>query len=707
MKFIIDSTLFSYAQIFFSNRKWFGGVVLAATFITPQIGLFALEGLLICNFLAIILKFDKEKIRNGFYGFNGILFGAATGYFFELSLFLLFLFLIFIVITFFLSVVLEHFLAFHFNLPGLSLPFIFSLYIFLIFITNYNTIFYKGINFVEYEFLSFLPQIVQLYLKSFSLIMFQSSILSGILLIFGVLFFSRILFFNSLIVFAANYYFVGIIFPNATSDIFVLTAFNAILTSFALGGSLIIVSRKSFLLILISSIMIIIFTGFFAKVLAGYFLPILVLPFNFVVLATLYSLRFRQESSDLVLLYFKPGSPEENYYYHTTQLKRFEKFKKLFPELPVFGEWTVSQGIDGAVTHKEDWKYAWDFVITDDKDKEYSNTGLALEDYYCFGTPVVAPLDGEVVRVIDNIPDNLIGETNLKENWGNSIIISHGEGLFSSLSHLKMNSIKVRKGDNIRKGQTIAQCGNSGRSPLPHLHFQFQLSDKLGAATYKFPISHYIEKNGTELQLKTFDYPEEGTKVRNIETHKILKRAFEFQLGEKSKIEFRMNGISHSETWEVKADMNNNVYLESSKNSKVYIYPKEKVFYLTDFIGNKKSALHYFYLTASSVPLTYNENMFWIDFFPISHTTNSFTKYLSEFLLMISPQLESKSLSTFHQKINGQSSFVIANSLNNKGRGIFRFYNLNGNGKLIINGEGEIKSFSYQIGKTNFEAKIL
>jgi hypothetical protein len=118
--------------------------------------------------------------------------------------------------------------------------------------------------------------------------------------------------------------------------------------------------------------MVIVFTGFFTQLLADYLLPVLVLPFNVVVLFTIYSLKFRQEHSDLALIYFQPGSPEENFYYHQNRKTRFEKFKYIFPELPVFGEWKISQGFDGDYTHKDDWKYAWDFVITDDSGKEYS-----------------------------------------------------------------------------------------------------------------------------------------------------------------------------------------------------------------------------------------------------------------------------------------------------------------------------------------------
>ena len=77
---------------------------------------------------------------------------------------------------------------------------------------------------------------------------------------------------------------------------------------------------------------------------------------------------------------------------------------------------------------------------------------------------------------------NNIGDVNLGDNWGNTIIIKHGDYLFSKISHIKEGSFKVRVGDYVKKGDVLAVCGNSGRSPEPHLHFQLQsklLSDSV------------------------------------------------------------------------------------------------------------------------------------------------------------------------------------------------------------------------------------
>ncbi|MDE5602965.1 MAG: M23 family metallopeptidase [Helicobacter sp.] len=75
------------------------------------------------------------------------------------------------------------------------------------------------------------------------------------------------------------------------------------------------------------------------------------------------------------------------------------------------------------------------------------------------GTPIYASNDGKVVLA--------------KERFlaGDSVIIDHGEGIFSMYYH---NSVlKVKVGDRVKRGDLIALSGESGRVSGPHLHFGF------------------------------------------------------------------------------------------------------------------------------------------------------------------------------------------------------------------------------------------
>ncbi len=52
---------------------------------------------------------------------------------------------------------------------------------------------------------------------------------------------------------------------------------------------------------------------------------------------------------------------------------------------------------------------------------------------------------------------------------GNTVVIDHGAGIFSSYSHL--NSINVEEGDFVEQGAVIGLVGSTGYSTGPHLHF--------------------------------------------------------------------------------------------------------------------------------------------------------------------------------------------------------------------------------------------
>ena len=54
------------------------------------------------------------------------------------------------------------------------------------------------------------------------------------------------------------------------------------------------------------------------------------------------------------------------------------------------------------------------------------------------------------------------------------------------LAHLRQDSAKVKEGDWIEPGKPLAACGNSGRSPQPHLHLQVQCGAQLGSPTQPF-----------------------------------------------------------------------------------------------------------------------------------------------------------------------------------------------------------------------------
>jgi poly-gamma-glutamate capsule biosynthesis protein CapA/YwtB (metallophosphatase superfamily) len=78
------------------------------------------------------------------------------------------------------------------------------------------------------------------------------------------------------------------------------------------------------------------------------------------------------------------------------------------------------------------------------------------------GTNVFAINDGQVVGVLDLI------------DYGNTIVVDHGVGIFSLYLHL--DKFKVELGQEVKKGQVIGLSGNTGYSIGPHLHFSVKLN---------------------------------------------------------------------------------------------------------------------------------------------------------------------------------------------------------------------------------------
>ncbi|MDJ0870232.1 MAG: M23 family metallopeptidase [Gammaproteobacteria bacterium] len=54
--------------------------------------------------------------------------------------------------------------------------------------------------------------------------------------------------------------------------------------------------------------------------------------------------------------------------------------------------------------------------------------------------------------------------------YGKMVELNHGNGLVTRYAHNQDNLVKV--GETVRKGQTIAKMGSSGRSTGPHVHFE-------------------------------------------------------------------------------------------------------------------------------------------------------------------------------------------------------------------------------------------
>lgn len=607
----------SYAQVYFSNNVWLGLVLMLVSFADGGVGLSGLISILVCQLCAVFFRFDRSSIFDGAYTYNALMAGLAMGGLYQFSSSYLLVLVIASMFTFFLTVWLMGRMAVS-GLPVLSLPFLLTIWTVLLGLSNFSGFQLESKQ--AYSLQEWYPQafsaitsfidqsqmrdLLHLYLRSLSAIFFQYNDLAGLVIALALLAHSRMSFALTLYGFGIGYLFYHFLEGDFTPLIYSYIGFNFMLTAIALGGFFIVPSTKSHLLLLFVVPVTALLLSALHTVFAYFRLPLFSLPFNIVVVLMVGVLRMRYVSGGLQLVVLQQYSPEKNHYKSIQYHQRFGGQTWYHLSLPFIGEWYVSQGHEGNITHKKDWKEAWDFDLRNDEGKTYREPGYELKDYFCYEMPVTAPAHGWVVLVKDGVRDNEIKGLNLEENWGNTLVIKHAEGLYSKLSHLKAYSFKVSEGDYVRAGELVAACGNSGRSPEPHLHFQVQATPYIGSHTLKFPLAYYLVRNGEEYRFHSFDIPEEGAVVRNVVATPVLSRAFGLVAGKELNWNLEQNGRQWQEHWSVFVDASNRQYLYcSTTKAAAYFVNDGTMFYFTDFYGSRTSFLYSFYLACHRVLL--------------------------------------------------------------------------------------------------------
>ena len=185
-------------------------------------------------------------------------------------------------------------------------------------------------------------------------------------------------------------------------------------------------------------------------------------------------------------------------------------------QLPFNNEWTVFWGgeteeLNYHVNNRAQ-KGAFDLIITNVEGKSFKTDGRTNEDYYAFGQEIIAPCDATVALVVDGIKDNKPGVLNPIYIPGNTVILKTDNSEFLFFAHFKQASIVVEQGQQVKKGQLLGLCGNSGNSSEPHLHFHIQNVEDMNKAT---GASCYFDRIYVNGDLKSDYSPIKGDKIRN------------------------------------------------------------------------------------------------------------------------------------------------------------------------------------------------
>jgi murein DD-endopeptidase len=120
-------------------------------------------------------------------------------------------------------------------------------------------------------------------------------------------------------------------------------------------------------------------------------------------------------------------------------------------------------------------RFAIDWVRQDEHGLTASGDADIVKNSLGYGADVLAVATARVAEVRDGIVESARVSANpkhsLDEAAGNYIALDLGDGRFAIYEHLAPGSIRVARGERVRRGQVLAALGFTGDSTGPHLHF--------------------------------------------------------------------------------------------------------------------------------------------------------------------------------------------------------------------------------------------
>ncbi len=611
----LDALLFSYSQLLFSQSRAVGVLLLAATFTVPRLGLAGVLSVSTALLVAHTIRLSPDLNRAGLFGYNALLVGLVGAGLLEPGPAAFALTALAVVTTVLVTAATHALMASQFGLPSLTLPFLVVAYLVLAAAPGLGIAIQPVAG--EPAPLEALPGLEFSGpgpgLQSLGT-MVLSHALTCLLVAAALVLYSRIAASLSLAAFVGVWALTASIYPDAHPVLVRVLVLNATFTAVALGGVWFVPGRWSALLAALGvSLSVLVALGC-QPVLSKLGLPLTILPFNVTVLMLLVAMRQRVRDGRPRAVDFIPGTPEENLGHFRTRIARFGAIYGVRLHAPFRGRWLCTQGVDGEHTHRGPWRHAADFEVLGSDGRTHRGRGQQREDYHCYRLPVLAAADGTVVRVVDGIPDNAIGEVDLAERWGNLVLLIHGPGLYSLVAHLAPGSVRVQEGQVVRRGDPLGQCGSSGRSPVPHLHFHLQSTPLVGAPTIHLELHEVVAGAADREELRNTCVPVRGQQLRNVEPSRDLAHTLRFEVGRP--VNLCCDGRVEEITPEI--GLLGEQMLRSPRAT-LYFEHGQRLWTVLDVLGARGSALHIVRACLARVPFESSAAMAWKDHLPARH----------------------------------------------------------------------------------------
>ncbi len=627
----VASVFLSYGSFFGLSHPLSISLLFLCSMLCPLTGLTGILGASLVLLIRRLLGFSKDQ--EAIEVINGLLLGMLVGSLYVPTVQSLFLLLFGSVLVVLSSAVFNDVLTRAYKLPVLGVPYVFAGCVLISLAQTFKLpLLIPGSAFT---FFSLIPvgelAWTTTYVSGIGSIYFSGTLLGAILVLLAFLASSPYLSVLTLalaLVVALTLQLVNIPLGSITA---LVAQMNGVLTGAVIGGLYSKPGYRSIFIAMIAAIL----ASFLSLAIEHHLwtlgLPALAMPFVIATYAILMALNPQRSGAWSRFWLLKPALPEISIEEQKIAEIRGVDPASIAVRLPVQGIWSVYQGFGGKHTHQKEWHYSVDLFKLDSQ-RSYKNDGSKVTDYHCFGQPVLAPVYGIIVDFCSHHKDNVPGEVDVVNNWGNYIIIQLDTNGFLVLAHLQQHSIKINKYDRVVPGQELALCGNSGRSPQPHLHMSIHSNMNLASQTLPFHFTHAIVIKGQSQTYTLCSRPKEKESMMTPAKNTALKRAFHLNVGSRLQFDTTYKGKEGVSIFDVILDPAGQFYLVSDKGAYVAFSITDDLVAFWNRQGPQDDVLDAFILAIGLSPLIEGQAI-WYDLVP-RHLlpANYFVQLYNQFL---------------------------------------------------------------------------
>ena len=605
------------ASSIFLCGSWKTGLLLCTTLLfMPRYFAFAVSACLLGSFIAKLLHLPAAMRKDGTLLYNVFLSALAVAWITRGSSLaapaILGMLAVVTVYTLLLSAALWHWFPLRAGLPPLSVAFVVACGSLLTFFPHWTaatTLLDMGLPEEPA-----LPFVFTAFLRSMGTILFLPNVWTGIAVTLAILVWSRVAMINAIAGYAGGILMVKLLEACGLHWLGWFAGHNYLLAGMALGAVYFVPSWSSLALAFVAGAVAALHVAAVQHFLRGSGWEYLPLPYLLTIWSMLCCLRLREKPGSLLPATGIFDNPEAAAASLALANARFPHRNETHVLLPIAREVTVTQGFDDKLSHRGDWKHALDLEVHDAADNACPpGCDDDLSRYYTQGLEVRAPGTGEIIRVINGVADNAPGRCNFANNWGNHLILRLDYGGTVKLAHFMKNGIVVKTGQRVGAGDLLGYCGNSGRSPVPHVHLHNQTTTETGAPTAPFCLTNFFTRTTKGMRWNFASVPQVGDRIApaSVSTT-VLGTLAHFAPGVAT---YRVctAGSTSFETITITLDESGRYLFRSGKESLTAVLGLHALQITHSSLSGHSQLLQFLSFAMPTVPFAYQSGMIWED----------------------------------------------------------------------------------------------